>query len=141
VGYTLQARKLSRWFHSHYSAQWLLITVNQSGDTIELPVYKIFTGKYDSNCGLQLYLRSESVHASVTRGNYYKLVPQHCRYDLRKYYFTGTNRVVPVWDSLPNDVVMADNINIFKNRIDKFWSSYDFVYLFRAQQLETGSVK
>jgi len=59
-----------------------------------------------------LYLRSELVHASVTRANYYKLVPQ--------YYFT--TRVVPVWNSLPNEVVMADNINIFKNRLDKFWS-------------------
>jgi len=38
------------------------------GDMIEL--YKIITGKYDSNCSLQLYLRSELVHASVTRGNY-----------------------------------------------------------------------
>ena len=51
------------------------------GDMIEL--YEIITKKYDYNCGLQLYLRSELVHASVTRGNYYKLVPQHCRYDLR----------------------------------------------------------
>ena len=107
------------------------------GDMIEL--YKIITGKYDSNCSLQLHLRSELVHASVTRGNYYKLVPQHCKYDLRKHYFT--NRVVPVWNSLPNNVVMAENINIFKNRLDKFWSSYDFVYLFRAQPLDTGSVK
>ena len=41
----------------------------------------------------------------------------------------------------PNNVVMAENINIFKNRLDKFWSSYDFVYLFRAQPLDTGSVK
>jgi len=52
----------------------------------------------------------------LTRQNYYKLIPQHCRYDLRKYYFT--NRVVPVWNSLPNDVVMADNINAFKNHLD-----------------------
>jgi len=38
------------------------------GDMIEL--YKIITGKYESNCSLQLYLRSELVHASVTRVNY-----------------------------------------------------------------------
>ena len=43
-------------------------------------------------------------------------------------------------NSLPNNVVMADNINIFKNRLDKFWSSYDFVYLFRAQPLDTVGV-
>ena len=63
------------------------------------------TGKYDSNCGLRLYLHSETVHASVTRGNNLKLVPQHCRYDLRKYYFT--NRVVRIWNSLPKDVVIT----------------------------------
>ena len=49
--------------------------------------------------------------------------------------------LVTVWNSLPNDVVAADNINLLKKRLDKFWSSYDFVYLFRAQTLGTGSVK
>ena len=106
-------------------------------DVIEL--YKIITGKYDSNFSLQLYLRSDTVQASVTRGNYFKLVPQHCKNDLRKHYFT--NRVVPIWNSLPNDVVMVDNINLFKKRLDKFWSLKDFVYSYRAQPLEAGSVK
>jgi len=45
------------------------------------------------------------------------------------------NRVVPLWNSLPNDVVMADNINVFKKRLDKFWSSYNFVYLFGLSHL------
>jgi len=34
-----------------------------------------------------------------------------------------TNRVVPVWNGLPNDVVISNNINIFKKRLGKFWSS------------------
>jgi len=58
---------------------------------------------------------------------------------ITKYY--GGSRVVPIWNSLPDDLVMADNINLFKKRLDKLWSSYDFVYLFRAQPLGTGSVK
>jgi len=44
-----------------------------------------------NNCGLWLYLRSDTVHDSVSRGNNYKLVPEHCKYDLRKkilFYFT-----------------------------------------------------
>ena len=65
---------------------------------------------------LRLYLRSDIVYASITRGNKFKVLPQHCKYDLRKHYFT--NRVVPIWNSLPNDVVMADNINLFKNHLD-----------------------
>jgi len=57
-----------------------------------------------TNCGLRLYLHADAVHASVTRENNFKLVPQHCRYDLRKYYFT--NRVVPIWNEVHNSVVM-----------------------------------
>jgi len=63
----------------------------------------------------------------------------HYIYILRKHYFT--NRVVPIWNSLPNDVVMADNINLFKNHLDKFWSSCEFVYSYRAQPFGTGGVK
>jgi len=33
----------------------------------------------------------------VTSGNNFKLVPEHYKYDL-----------VPVWNSIPNDVVVAD---------------------------------
>jgi len=62
----------------------------------------------------------------VYHGRQRKQIRGYCKYDLRKHYFT--NRVVPVWNSLPNNVVMADNINIFKNRLDKFWSSYDYIY-------------
>jgi len=83
------------------------------GDMIEL--YKIITGKYDLDCSLRLYLRSDIAYASITRGNKLKLVPKHCKYDLRKHYFI--NRVVSIWNSLPNDVVMADNINLFKNHL------------------------
>jgi len=62
---------------------------------------------------------------------------------LKKILLYQWNGLVPLWKSLPNDVVMADNIKLFEERLDKFWSSYDFVYryLFRAQPLETGSVK
>ena len=41
------------------------------------------------------------------------------RYDLRKYNFN--NRVVNLWNSLPNWVVMSDSTNIFKNRLKSFW--------------------
>jgi len=45
-----------------------------------------------------------------TRDNIYKLISIYCKYEFKqKHYFT--NRVIPVWNSLPNSVVMADSIN------------------------------
>jgi len=35
----------------------------------------------------------------------------------------------------------GDGYNLFKKCLDKFWFLNDFVYLRRAQPLETGSVK
>ena len=35
-------------------------------------------------------------------------------------------------NSLPDSIVMVDTINQFKNRLDKYWKNYDFVYDHRA---------
>ena len=37
-----------------------------------------------------------------------------------------------------DDVVMADTVNQFKNRLDKYWKNYDFVYDHRATYTGTG---
>jgi len=50
--------------------------------------------------------------------------------DLRKYSFT--DRVIPIWNSLSNNVVSADTVNTFKNRLDKFWSNQDVLYDYTA---------
>ena len=54
------------------------------------------------------------------------------KYDLRKYCFT--NRVVNIWNSLPNWVVTADS-----TRLDTFWHNQDIMYDFRSQLEGTGS--
>jgi len=51
-------------------------------------------------------------------------------YDLRKYNFT--NRVIPIWNSLPNHVVSAETVNTFKPRLDKFWIDQDVMYNYKA---------
>jgi len=50
--------------------------------------------------------------------------------ELRKFNFT--NRVIPVWNSLPNRVVSADTTNTFKNHLDKFWSDQEVLYDYNA---------
>ena len=50
----------------------------------------------------------------MSLGAIYNLQLQKNRfnYDLWKYCFT--NRVVNIWNSLPNSVISANNINMFK---------------------------
>ena len=91
------------------------------GDMIE--VYKILTEIYDSSVSPKLPLSSES----VTRGNSFKIINRRCHYDLRKYSFC--NRVTNLWNSLPDVVVTAPSLNIFKNRLDKHWINQDVLYV------------
>jgi len=78
------------------------------GDMIE--VFKILNGYYDNIDNISL-----APNVSVaTRGNKYKLFQSYVKYDLRKHFFT--NRVVSLWNSLPNNVVDSDSIKSFKIR-------------------------
>ena len=42
--------------------------------------------------------------------------------------------------SLPNNVILADNVNQFKNRLDKHWKMHDIVFSYRADCAETGGL-
>ena len=87
-----------------------------------METYKIVSGKYRSDVAPTLY--KPSVH--VTRGNDMRLEKSCVKYDLRKFSFS--NRVVNIWNSLPNWVVSANTTNTFKARLDKFWHNQDVVY-------------
>jgi len=90
------------------------------GDIIEL--YKIINNFYDSETTIELTYAPYA----CTRGNRFKLFSQHSRYELRKHFFI--NRVTNIWNSLPNKVTSAPNLNAFKNQLDKFWANQEIVY-------------
>ena len=90
------------------------------GDMIE--AYKIVSGKYDAVTKLDLNFNT----SSATRGNSFKLYKDRVKYDLRKYFFT--NRIVDLWNSLPDTVVTADNVNLFKSRLDRYWINQNVYY-------------
>ena len=48
-----------------------------------------------------------------------KLVKEQCRLDMRKYSFS--QRVINEWNKLPNYCVNASSVNMFKNRIDRYF--------------------
>ena len=99
------------------------------GDLIE--VFKIITNKdNNSNCILTLH------KDLVTRGNRYKLYQKHVNYDLRKYFFA--NRIITVWNSLPDNVVSSSSVNLFKNRLDYFLHAQDIYFNWKADLTGTG---
>ena len=87
-----------------------------------IQVYNIVSGNHTTNPTIDLKLSN----ISISRGNMYKLQLSNVHYNLRKHFFS--NRIVAVWNSLPNIIVNAESTNIFKNRLDRFWSDQEFKF-------------
>ena len=80
-------------------------------------IYKIFHGLIKID-------RSSLFHLSTdlrTRGHNYKLFMSHSHLDVRKYFFS--NRVIPMWNSLPASCVEASTVRIFKTQLMKYLRS------------------
>ena len=90
------------------------------GDMIE--VYKTLNGFYDPSVA-PILIRN---YDTRTHGNNLKLTHSRSRLDVRKYSFSC--RIVSLWNKLPNWVVTCENINSFKNNLDRFWASQDLYY-------------
>ena len=82
------------------------------GDMLE--TVKYMKGQY--NTALILHLDTRT-HGTTTRGHQLKLEKGRSRLDVRKHFVT--QRVVNLWNSLPENVVSAPTVNAFKNQIDK----------------------
>jgi len=95
-----------------------------TGDMIE--VYKLLTNTYDDNT-VQLHVDTNS--DTRTRGHTKKLVVTRCRYDVQKYSFSI--RIPNVWNSLPDEIIIPP-VNIFKDRLDRFWAEQEVFYNYKA---------
>ena len=78
-----------------------------SGDMIE--VYKIIHGM--KNVDRETFFSL----SHNTQAHPMKLIVGRFRTDKRKYFFT--QRIVKLWNSLPQDVVMATNLDGFKRGV------------------------
>ena len=61
-----------------------------------------------------------------TRGNSLKIFKPRSRLKVRSSVFS--NRVVDVWNSLPNSVVTAPSLNSFKSRLNKHWHGHELKF-------------
>ena len=92
--------------------------------------YKLLCGLYDEQVTVTLQLHMATIGQHHTRGNSRKVTVMRCRFDLRKYCFP--NRIVNTWNSLPDNVILANNVSQFKNCLDKHWKMHDIVFNYRA---------
>ena len=100
------------------------------GDMIEM--YKIVSGTYDSSASITpVYSNTQA------RGHQFKLFQNHIVYDLRKFAFR--NRVIQGWNSLTEDIVSAESLNVFKNRLDRYWCDQEVKFNFKAELSGTGN--
>jgi len=86
-----------------------------------IEVYKIFSGKYDATVTSWLTDRHLESHYDL-RGHRFSLYQSQIHYDSsisRKYNFT--NRIISIWNGLPDTVISATTVDTFKARLDRFW--------------------
>jgi len=99
-----------------------------------IEVFKIVNNYYDLKAAVKLNFNT----FITTRGNDYKLQKFTCHYNLKKY--SCCSRIANTWNSLPNDVVEAETINTFKNRLDKHWCNQDVLFDFHADITGIGGL-
>ena len=89
------------------------------GDMIE--TYKLITKKYSINPST-FFIFAEG----PTRGHPYKIAKPRSQTSIRHHFFT--NRIINSWNGLTNEIVSSTSVNVFKNRLDKFWESHPLLY-------------
>ena len=70
----------------------------------------------------------------ITRNNGLKLVGKRFRTYIAKNFFF--NKIVKIWNFLPETVVSATSINQFKNRLDKYFTDNNLPSLSRVCDLD-----
>ena len=85
------------------------------GDAIE--VFKYLHNIYRVDSTQLLPLRDTGRQGMRTRGHSLMLLKRECSGRLRQNFFSM--RVVSMWNSLPDNVVMSSSVNCFKGRFDR----------------------
>lgn len=86
----------------------------ERGDLIE--TYKILNGHYDIKGFDKLFQQHPNPRSRAALCR--QLNVRRSKNKPHEHFLS--NRVVKVWNALPEDVVMAPNTNTFKNRLDKY---------------------
>ena len=92
------------------------------GDLITL--FKMFKGFMNMNPDNFITLD----RSNFTRNNGFKIIGKRFKTNEAKHFFF--NRVINIWNGLPSNVVDSGTIEIFKNRLDKYFETNPRLSLF-----------
>ena len=93
------------------------------GDLIEM--FKMTHEIYDPLTLTSLF----SFNNNITRSNNLKL--NKPRINTKNFQNFFTNRIINVWNQLPMDIVSADSLNVFKNKIDSHFKEHIYQINFK----------
>jgi len=93
-------------------------------------VYKFFNNIYDSATTGWLTDRHMQINYDM-RVHRHSLYQSQIEYDTRKYSFS--NRIIPLWNSLPEKVDSSSTVKSFKVRLDRFWANEEIYYNYKAK--------
>ena len=98
--------------------------------------YKLLTGKIEAQTCSDLRIEPAQFGLTLSnrksRGNSYKLTINISRIDARKHFFAS--RICEPWNSLPDDVVLLDNVKAFKRQL--FYIDFNRYLLFKSDYLK-----
>ncbi len=92
-----------------------------------LQTYKILHDEYDLDKSIFFKPPTDA----RTRGHPFKIFKERVATSSRSNFFS--NRVVELWNELPGDVVTAKDIDSFKEKLDRFWLSKDWLFDFESE--------
>jgi len=96
--------------------------------------YKICSGKYDAT--VTNWLTDRHLESHDLRGHRFSLYQSQIHYDTRKYNFT--NRIISIWNGLPDTVISATTVDTFKARLDRFLQNQEVIYNWKTD-IHNGS--
>lgn len=123
---TKSVRELRRFPYEERLKKLKLYTLSKRrlrGDLIE--VFRIVKGF----SALKVEDFFQFARVRDTRGHRFKLYKKGPNCTVRQAFFS--QRIVNEWNNLPECVVNADSVNMFKNKLDKEWNRTGYGYLSR----------
>ena len=99
-------------------------------------VYKMVHNIYPTSAACNFTYSNTSWTRGNTR-NSFKLFPSMHNHKFSRNFFV--NRIVRIWNSLPDNIVNAPSVLSFEHQLDKFWSSQELLYNWHSVITGTGN--